>query len=171
MFLILDGDKVIGISDEDTGAYVPDSLREDVESYLTRLDITLLYRNGDLLTETKPAYWQKLFSDFVLRETKPNVLEVVYGETIVFPLSDLPILVSYANECDSGIRSYCDSNGALHVLSTYEWKNVLKQTNDILSNLSNIRHVVSSLKVNNENRFNELCKQVKHKVATAYGRP
>lgn len=169
MYLIIEGERVVGISDQDTGAFVPDSLRDEIESCLARLDINLIYRNGDLLTEQKPSYWQNAFNDFLQRETKPSTLEINYGEIIVFPLTDLPILLSYANG-KHRLRSYCDARGVLHMLFPNEWENILEEANAILSNLSNIRNVLLDATVNNEDRFNTLCTQLKHKVAT-YGRP
>jgi len=170
MYILVDNETVVGISDENTGIELPDSLRETVEEALLRSDIKLLYRNGDLLQETKSSYWQSLFNDALNAETRPTVLDINYGDCIKFPLSDLPILISYASE-DNSLRCYDDLNGKLHALSTYEWKNVVLAVNDALSNLSHIRNFMCKVLVRSEEEYNAMCKQLMRKVAAAYGRP
>lgn len=170
MYLLVDNETVVGISDENTGIQLPDSLRETVEELLMRSDIKLLYRNGDLLQETKSSYWQSLFNDVLESETRPTVLDINYGECLKFPLIDLSIFVAYASEATS-LRCYDDLNGKLHALSSYEWKNVVTAVNDALSNLSHIRNFMRKVVVHSEQEYNAMCQQLMRKVAAAYGRP
>lgn len=169
MFLLVDNDIVVGITDTDTGTSVPDSVGSEVEAALMRGDVTVRYSNGDITLTPVVLYWKRMFEDAIRAKTRPTILEINYGETIKFPLIDLPIIVAYANSSNAN-RNYIDMNGVMHMLTTYEWKNVLDITSDILSELACIQQSMLLIKVDSESRYNSMLSQLVSRVKSAYGR-
>lgn len=170
MHVIVEDQTIVGISDTEAGIYVPDSVGENIESLLLRSDVIIKYINGDITVVGNPSYWQHLFESEVIRLTKPTILEINYGELLKFPKADLPIVVAFANEPQGRNRCYTDNDGNLHMLTTYEWKNVLELICDTLSQLAQIQCSVNLLKADSESRYEDLCVQLNRKVAAAYGR-
>ncbi len=142
----------------------------EIESILLNEGKILRYHNGDLRVEENPRYWKNKFHDAVLHATKPRVLEFSYGEIIRIPIEDLNIIVAYSVGDAMRNRSYCDSNGFHHMLSTYEWKNVVESATEILSQLAQIQSMILSLDVDSESRYTSMCNTLKHRVNAAYER-
>lgn len=172
MFLLINDDVIVGISEQDTGISVPESVGYEIEALLLRQDIIVKYINGDVRVVNNPRYWTLLFEDALNKMTAPTEMTINYGETIRFRIADqLPIIVAYAS-CDvASNRSFCDLDNTLHLLTPYEWKNVLNQICDVLSQLAQIRNLSSGITADSEERYKTLCDRIKHKVDTAYGRP
>lgn len=144
---------------------------EEIEALLLDNSKVLKYVNGDLTVSNNPRYWQAKFEDTVMSLTKPEQITVNYGESITVPLSDIPIIVAHAGSDAQRTRAYCDLNGSLHVLTTYEWKNVLEIISDTLSQLSQIRATITVVPVDTEDRYESIIEKLKLKVDAAYGRP
>jgi len=144
---------------------------EDIEALLIDNSKVLKYVNGDLTVANNPRYWQAKFDGAVQSLTRPEQLTVNYGDNITLPVSDIPIIVAHAGTETQRTRVYCDTNGALHVLTTYEWKHVLEIISDTLSQLSQIRATVTVVPVDTEDRYESMIEKLKLKVDAAYGRP
>lgn len=164
---LVTGVSPIGISDY---IEVPIPAAE-IEALLANQSKVVRYINGDLRVEENARYWQRKFEDDIADYTRPNVLNLDYGEKISVPTADLPIIVAYAG-CDTArTHAYTDTHGHLHVLTTYEWKHVLEIACDVLSQLAQIRHTITVLSADSEERYNSVRNTLRHKVNAAYGRP
>lgn len=163
---------VIGVSPIDTGGYIEVPITaSEIEALLSDQSKIIRYINGDLRVENNTRYWQLKFEDEVRSLTRPSVLNLDYGEKISIEVADLPIIVAFAG-CDTArTHAFTDTQNNLHVLTTYEWKHVVELACDVLSQLSQIRHTITVLTADSEERYNSVRNTLRHKVNAAYGRP
>lgn len=172
MYILLDNNGyVTGLSEteHERSVLVPSAVALLVEQHLNRRDVRLLWKSGDLLLEPIPTYWQRVFDDTVKQHTSPSVISV--GNDVVhIRVSDIPILVGYANSSDGISFYYEDAENKLHNLTRYEYQRLIDDLNGIQSGLMSIRHSMRKAAIDSEERYKAMLKQLAYRLSFTYGR-